>query len=185
MTSTRARILSARHLAWFATAIGFAVLTGCSGDDTSNKGSTGAGGSAATSGAAGAGTAGSGNAGGSGGASGGGTMVNGCDSITALDKTASATTTVTFSDLLVYDPACIRIKAGSSVTWSGNFTLHPLEGGTVSGAAKSPDPASPIKLTTVADAGSVTFGFPAAGNFGYYCTVHWGIGMKGAVFVVP
>ncbi len=113
-------------------------------------------------------------------------MLNGCDSSTAVDKTASTSTTVTFGDTLVYDPACIRIKAGSSVTFMGDFGVHPLQGGTVSGSPK-PDAASPIKLTMgSADGGmSAAFTFPAAGNFGYYCTVHGSIGMKGAVFVVP
>jgi plastocyanin len=114
-------------------------------------------------------------------------MLNGCDSSAATDKTASASTTVTFDDTLVYTPPCIRIKAGSSVMFMGDFVLHPLQGGTVTATARRPDPTSPIKLTMAgADGGmSASFTFPAAGDFGYYCTLHGGIGMKGAVFVVP
>jgi plastocyanin len=175
MNGLKRRIVSAGHFGWFFMALGFGVLTSCGGDDTTNNGSTGAGGG-------GGGTAGTG----SGGAGGGGMMVNGCDPTTAVDKTASATTSVAFSDTtLVYDPACIRIKVGSSVSWSGNFVAHPLEGGTINGITKTPDPTSPIKLTMGMDAGSVTFPFPNAGNFPYYCTIHGTIGMKGAVFVVP
>jgi len=177
MNARKLQIVSAGRFGWFFVALGFGVLTSCGGDDTTPNGSTGAGG---TGGSA-AGTGGTAGAGGAGGAGGGGTMVNGCASTTAVDKTASTTTTVTFSDLLVYDPPCIRIKVGSSVTWSGNFVAHPLQGGT----ASTPDPTSPIKFTIGADAGPVTVTFPNAGAFGYYCTIHGAFGMKGAVFVVP
>ena len=189
MHARKLEVGSVGRWGYFVVGLGVAALGSCSGDDTTSQGATGAAGSSVTAGSAGAGGSATGQGGsagaGTGGAGGGGTMVNGCDSTTAVDKTASGATTVTFSDLQVYDPACIRIKAGSSVTWSGNFVLHPLEGGTVNGSAKMPDPASPIKLTAGADAGSVTFNFPSAGTFGYYCTLHAAFGMKGAVFVTP
>jgi plastocyanin len=170
----------------FMVALGLAFVGSCGGDDTSATGPAGSAGSGtAGSGAAGAG----GSAGsiGSGGSGGGGVMLNGCDSSAATDKTASASTTVTFDDTLVYTPPCIRIKAGSSVTFMGDFMLHPLQGGTITGSTRRPDATSPIKLTMGGGDGgmSASFTFPAAGDFGYYCTLHGGIGMKGAVFVVP
>jgi plastocyanin len=173
----------------FTIALGVALVGNCGGDDTSTTGA-GSGGSTSASSSGTAGTGGAGGSttgtGGSGGSGGAATMLNGCDSSTATDKTASTNTTVTFDDTLVYTPPCIRIKAGSSVTFTGDFMLHPLQGGTVNGATRTPDPASPIKLTSGADGGmSAMFAFPTAGNFGYYCTIHGGIGMKGAVFVVP
>ena len=168
MNARKSGVTSVGRFGWFFMALGLGVVMSCGGDDTNNV-PTGAGGTAGT---------------GSGGAGGGGAMLNGCVSATAVDKTASATTNVAFSNI-VYEPACIRIKAGSSVTWSGDFVQHPLEGGTINGTVKTPDPASPIKLTMGADAGSVTFAFPNAGDFPYYCTIHGTVGMKGAVFVVP
>jgi len=169
MNARKFRVTSVGRFGWFFMALGLGVVTSCGGDDSNNV-PAGAGGSTGT---------------GSGGAGGGGAMLNGCDSATAVDKTASATTAVAFGNSLVYDPPCLRIKAGSSVTWSGDFVQHPLVGGTISGTTKTPDPASPIKLTMGADAGSVTFSFPNAGDFPYYCTIHGTFGMKGAVFVVP
>jgi plastocyanin len=59
--------------------------------------------------------------------------------------------------------------------------LHPLVGGTVEGVMKTPDPNSPIKMTTTGM--SVTFKLPAAGAYGFYCDVHASAGMNGAVFV--
>ena len=168
----------------FIVAFGLGLVGSCGGDDTTPTGAAGSGGSGTTGSAgttgAGGSVAGSTGAGGSGGTA---TMLNGCNSSTATDKTSSTSTTVTFGDTLVYDPPCVRIKAGSSVTFEGNFMGHPLQGGTVSGLTLTPDPASPIKLTM--SAMSASFNFPAAGNFGYYCTLHGGVGMKGAVFVVP
>jgi plastocyanin len=171
----------------FMVALGVAIVGSCGGDDTATTGATGSGGSGTTgsAGTTGAGGSLAGN-GGTGGSSGAATMLNGCNSSTATDKTASTSTTVMFGDTLVYDPPCVRIKAGSSVTFQGNFMGHPLQGGTASGLTLTPDAASPIKLTMGTDGGmSASFTFPAAGNFGYYCTLHGGVGMKGAVFVVP
>jgi plastocyanin len=175
MNGLKRRIVSVGRYGWFFMALGCGVLTSCGGDDTTTNGSTGAAGGGA------GGTSGTG----SGGAGGGGMMVNGCDPTTAVDKTASATTSVAFGNSLMYDPACIRIKVGSSVSWSGNFVEHPLVGGTINVTTMTPDSTSPIKLTMGMDAGSVTFAFPNAGNFPYYCTIHGTVGMKGAVFVVP
>lgn len=108
----------------------------------------------------------------------GSALVNGCDPATAADHTADASVTVTFpTGGLKYSPACIKISAGSSVKFSGDFSSHPLTGG-VDGTA---DPTSPIADTETGT--SATFTFPDAGSFGYYCKFHVGSGMKGAVFV--
>ena len=63
----------------------------------------------------------------------------------------------------------MKIKAGQTVTWKGDHTLHPL-------GAKGGDASNPIK-----EAETVTF--PAAGTFGYVCTAH--ATMTGAILVVP
>lgn len=167
--------------------------TGGNGGETSTGGG-GAGGSAtggsATGGSATGGSATGGSAtGGSatGGSATGGTggsmmgnVVNGCDPATAEDHTADATTTV-MSSGLKYAPPCIKISAGSSVKFSSNFMTHPLVGGEVVGGMKQPDANSPIKQTSTGT--EVTFSFPDAGAYGYYCELHAGSGMVGAVFV--
>ena len=109
-------------------------------------------------------------------------LFNGCDSATAVDHTADAAVTINFSGFM-YDPACIKVKAGTDVTFQGSFATHPLRGGTVSGATAMEDPNSPIKATN--NGMKATFTMTNAGDYGYYCNVHYASGMKGAVFVVP
>ena len=80
---------------------------------------------------------------------------------------------------LKYSPACIRVKAGTDVTFNGSFSNHPLRAGDA-GPPATVDPNSPIKST---DAGSTaTFTMSAAGTYPYYCNFHKP-GMAGAVFV--
>lgn len=81
----------------------------------------------------------------------------------------------------VYSPPCIKISAGSQVSFSGEFTFHPLRGGEVVGMTLMPDANSPITDTNSGT--SATFTFPSAGDFGFYCQVHGPFGMAGAVFV--
>jgi len=119
---------------------------------------------------------------GSGGAGGGNAGLNGCDQATADDLTGMASTTVQFAGL-AYSPPCIRVKVGTSVTFEGNFALHPLQGGTVVGGVPTPDPTSPITLTN--SGMSATFKLNNAGDVPYYCTAHAITGMKGAIFVEP
>lgn len=135
-------------------AMGFAALTACG-----NGGTAGTGGTTGTGG--------------------GSTKVNGCDPTTAADHTADATTAVVFGGTtgLKYAPACIKIKKGHSVKWTGDFTAHPLSGG-LDGAK---DAASPITEATTGMSQTITF--PATGTFGFFCEVHFSSGMEGAVFV--
>jgi plastocyanin len=69
------------------------------------------------------------------------------------------------------------------VTFNGNFSFHPLQGGTVVGMVLTPDPTSPIMPT--ATGMSATFNLANQGDYGYYCTAHGLTGMMGAIFVVP
>src|SRR5262249_14601254 len=118
-------------------------------------------------------------AGGSGGSSGGMT-VNGCDPATAEDHTGDASVTIQFSGHQ-YSPPCIRIKAGSSVTWMGSFDNHPLNPGKVSAGTPHQDTTGPIQPTSMGS--SQTVMFPAAGTYPFYCGIHFSLGMMGAVFV--
>ncbi|APR81568.1 Halocyanin [Minicystis rosea] len=109
----------------------------------------------------------------------GGTTINGCELATAEDHTTDASVTIEFGGTHgnTYAPACIKIAQGTSVTFSGAFTTHPLQGGN----AGTPDATSPITSTTTGTTASFTFA--DAGSFPYYCTAHFGSGMQGAVFV--
>jgi plastocyanin len=158
---------------------------GCS-DDTTN-GSTGAGGGGEASSSSSSGTAGGGGMGGSGGgmassssSSSGGMLVNGCDKAAAEDHTADMNTKIAVGSAgFTYSPACIRIKKGSTVTFEGNFAVHPTVGGLTT-IPPMPDSSSPIKLTNSGT--SVTFTFDTAGDYPYYCEYHLP-SMAGAVFV--
>ena len=80
-----------------------------------------------------------------------------------------------------YDPKCLRIQAGQTVTFSGSFAAHPLYPSAARGSVRE----NPISGT-----GSGTsrgFQFPSAGYYAYYCGVHGatddGSAMAGVVWV--
>jgi plastocyanin len=150
---------------------------GASSSTSSSGSSTGG------SGQGGAGTGGAGT-GGEGGAGGGNPgFTNGCTELTAQDMTAMAAVTITKGIGFNYTPPCVKVKANTKVTWSMDFVMHPLVGGTVAGLTKTPDPNSPIQKTNTGT--MVTFALPNPGTYGFYCDVHAGAGMEGAVYVVP
>ncbi len=111
--------------------------------------------------------------------------INGCTSFT--DATAQSTSrTINFGGNLgnVYDQKCLLVAAGQQVTWTGSFSVHPLRPGLAPSQSGGPDagsPNSPIQSTTSGN--SATFTFVAAGTYPYYCSVHEGQGMFGAVQV--
>ncbi len=110
-------------------------------------------------------------------------MLNGCTAAGAIDRTAAgASRTVTFPGF-AYTPPCIKIRAGQTVTWSGNFGFHPLRAGAIVNNSPTGQPGNPIPTTSAGMTASATFA--AAGDFGYYCASHFGGGMVGAIYVVP
>jgi plastocyanin len=110
---------------------------------------------------------------------GGSGSVNNCTEATAEDHTTDSTVTITFDNgNLTYKPACIKIKTGTMVTWSGDFSSHPLTPG-INGVEDTTG--TPIMATMTGM--SASFTFPNAGTFPYYCAVHFSFGMEGAVFV--
>jgi len=103
--------------------------------------------------------------------------IHGCTLAGATDMRGTANPTVTF-DNFFYMPNCIRIQPTQSVTFSGNFSFHPLVGGTV----PTTDPQSPIETDN-----SQPIDFPTAGTFPFFCGNH-GVSvaaMRGVVFVAP
>jgi len=86
---------------------------------------------------------------------------------------ATNTNTVAFGFLgtpagFIYDPKCLAIEAGETVTFSGSFAAHPLYPSTRRGALTG----NPIRGTSTGDRTDVPF--PDPGFFAYYCGVHGG-----------
>lgn len=93
------------------------------------------------------------------------------------DQTSPASNRVVTFANFAYSPACIRIKAGQSITFSGTFSFHPFlwqcqQGGTV---------------TNTPPSGSLgVFTFPTPGYYNYKCAAHGdGFNMRGSIEVVP
>lgn len=106
----------------------------------------------------------------------------GCRFASAEDHTGQTAVTVSFGGSLgdAYWPNCIKVDAGTAVTFSGGFSDHPF------GVASTTDPGNPAMDTFTGT--SATFTYSTAGTFGYYCYYHGtptGQGMCGAVYVVP
>ncbi len=112
---------------------------------------------------------------------------NGCTAATALDLSGvPGPHVITFPNNgnLTYDPKCVVVKAGSTVTFNGNFAGHPMIGGTVTGGVATPAASGPFVPATTTGT-SKSFTMSDVGVFPYYCMPHASIGMNGAVFVVP
>lgn len=156
-----------------------ALSLGCGDESTEPVG--GGGGTAGAGGMGGSG--GSGGSAGSAGMGGGGgsqTVINGCTQADALDMTGMANVTITdVSAWMVIHSACIRVSAGTIVSWQGNFDSHPLAGG----VTPTRDEASPI---SVIDATSGTMDavvtLDTAGTYPYFCEIHLGT-MEGVIYV--
>jgi plastocyanin len=103
----------------------------------------------------------------------------GCAAGFAGCSTFTAGTTVSFSGGgFAYTPKCLRVKAGTAVTFNGSFSFHPL--------AQACGPAS--EITATSSGSSASFLFKAPGLYAYYCTAHGsatGTGMAGAIEVEP
>ena len=80
-----------------------------------------------------------------------------------------------------YSPKCLKVPAGTTVTFSGDFTVHPLEPSTHRGALTG----NPI--TSTGSGTSKSFDFPTPGFYAYYCSVHGpsdgAAGMVGVIWV--
>lgn len=106
-------------------------------------------------------------------------LVNDCTRTGAVDLTAANADRTVAQVGISYMPACLRIEVGQAVTWTADFVAHPLSSGSPSGGAQA---GSPIVETITGS--TVTFTFPAAGVFGFWCEEH-GRAMMGAVYVEP
>jgi plastocyanin len=81
----------------------------------------------------------------------------------------------------IYDPPCLQVAAGTTVTFSGDLGNHPL----APSAARGTLTGNPITVTSAGFTASFTF--PDAGFWAYYCMVHGsdfdGQDMAGVVWV--
>lgn len=109
--------------------------------------------------------------------------INGCSIGSAFDLTGQPDVTVSFTNALSYDPKCVRVSVGAQVTFQGNFSVHPLLGGFVSGGVFPAASGPFVPVTNTGMSKSVVMLSP--GTFPYYCTAHALAGMTGVVFVVP
>lgn len=106
--------------------------------------------------------------------------LNGCTAADFVDMTGQSAVGISFGGFF-YTPKCVKVSAGTNVTWSGSFMSHPLQGGMVVNNVPFPDN-SKIPLTNT---GSMsTINFSGAGTFPYYCQFHVN-SMQGVVLVVP
>ena len=111
--------------------------------------------------------------------------LNGCSSATATDKTGLSAVTVTFgvNNADTYTTPCIKVTAGTIVTFSGSFSEHPFEGGTVASNGQTTAATTGPLVGTFSTGTSKAFTMSTSGNFGYFCQFHVSFGMKGAIFV--
>jgi plastocyanin len=160
--------------AGYGGSVGSGGATSGSGGATSGSGGTTSGSGGTTSGSGGA-TSGSGGADAA--VDSGARSYCGCSTATAQDETAKSAVTITVSGF-TYNPACIKVKTGTTVTFSADFTVHPLAPET-----SVSDPSNPVKAVSTGTSSDVVFA--SAGFYGYFCTHHVSLDMCGAVYVVP
>ena len=107
--------------------------------------------------------------------------LNGCAGSAFIDR-STGDRTIAFGSAvgLKYSPNCMIITAGQSVTFSGDFTSHPLVGGEYMGTGGSKPNPVPSKSTGTDNA---VVAFPTRGLYPYYCNFHASSGMTGAIWV--
>ena len=123
---------------------------------------------------------GAGGSGPGGGAAGGGTSggAPGCPGYAGCTTFTPASTVSFPNGNDRYTPKCLRLTAGQTVTFTGNFNSHPMH-----------QACGPVAQALGEPAGSsAPFTLTVPGVYGYYCSQHGdstGSGMAGAIEVVP
>jgi plastocyanin len=153
----------------FGVVLAAAGAIGCSGNGAANPLGTGG---------SGGGTGGSTGTGGSGG---GGTPFMAVQPCTAESSYATTGTTIQFgvNGAHAYEPSCLQVAKGATVTFSGEFGLHPLVPSTMRGTTAG----NPIISTPTGT--SASFTFPDSGFYAYFCSFHGsddGLTMAGVIW---
>ena len=111
--------------------------------------------------------------------------INGCTNFPDMSG-PGAMRTVSFGGNLgnIYAPPCMGIAVGQSVAFTGSFSAHPLMPGLAPSQQGGPDAGSPNTPIQATNNGTGTlFTFPNTGVFPFYCSLHQGQGMFGAIQV--
>jgi plastocyanin len=149
-----------------------AAALGCSG--AANGMTPGTGGGGGTGGSAGT-------AGGAGGSGGGAPFMAFAPCTDQTSYVASATTVMFGGGVgFAYAPQCLKVPAGTTVTFSGDFATHPL----IPSAMRGNTTSNPIMATSSGT--SAPFTFPNAGFYAYLCMFHGsddGSFMSGVIWV--
>jgi plastocyanin len=111
------------------------------------------------------------------------TALNGCDPFSAVDATGKSEVRILFGGALgyAYEPACLAVSVGTTVTFAGDFAAHPLMPGRIEAGEVIAGHTSP--LTPTAGGLEVKFPMTRTGAFGYFCDRHVADAMVGAIFV--
>lgn len=110
--------------------------------------------------------------------------LNDCAEAEYVDLTAPmAARTVVPMGSTGYTPRCLTIAAGQSVTFSMDFTVHPLAAGIAHGSSVGASSPNPIAAQTTGSMYSAQFATP--GFYPFKCSTHQHVGMAGVVRVVP
>ena len=134
-------------------ALAGAAAIGCSGNGAANPLGTGGSGGGGTTG---------------GGGAGGGISFMAVPPCTAETSYVTTGTTIEFgvNGAQVYEPSCLKVAKGATVTFSGEFGLHPLVRSTMRGTTAG----NPIISTPTG--ASASFTFPDSGFYAYFCNFH-------------
>ena len=133
------------------------LTAGCSGSTNDTTPGTG-------------GSGGSGRSGGGGGTS-GGIPFQAMVPCSAESSYMTGATTIKFGGSdpgFNYAPKCLKTTAGATITFEGDFVMHPLIGSTMRGTTTG----NPIPTTQISTGTSMPFTFPTSGFYAYYCAYH-------------
>lgn len=113
-------------------------------------------------------------------------MIHNCAMADYVDATGMATPTISATaEVLRWNPPCLRIRAGQSVTWNAPLMIHPLRPGLAPDRMADPMGTEPNPIMPRNDGMTATFMFPNSGFYPYYCNTHYPQGMIGTIWVEP
>ena len=73
---------------------------------------------------------------------------------------------------IVYSPNSLNVSVGDTITWEGDFNMHPLSSTSVPTGANS--------FSNLSGSGSFSYVVKLAGTYSYQCNIHYSLGMIGS-----